>query len=757
MEALASHWRRMLVTLVPVVFALLHATDWLPLGVVQRLDNLLYDARLRATMPGTVDSRIVVVDIDEQSLSEVGHWPWSRDKLARLTDELFVRQQAALVGFDVLFAEADTSSGLDTLQKLAREDLQNHPEFAARVQDLQAQLDFDSLFAQALSGRDAVLGYYFTSDREGRTRGVLPAPVMEDGAMQGASSRVTVWNGYGANIAQLAQAAPQAGFFNSVTDSDGVVRAIPLLAQFDGRYYESLALAMFRRLVGQPSVAPGFVNGAASAGALASIQLRTTDSKTISIPVDDRVTTLVPFRGPGGAQGGSFVYESAADVLAGRLLPAQLAGKIVLVGTTAPGLLDVRATPVGQIYPGVEVHANVLSGLLDGTRLVRPDYAVGFDVLVLVLVGLVLAWVLPLLPAAGAVLLSLGVLAGLVGLNFWLYAGWGLVLPLASALLMVLAAFVLNMSYGYLVESRAKRRLAGLFGTYVPPELVDEMVRRPGSYSMQARNQELTVMFCDMRGFTQMSEHMEPIQLQGLLNGVFSRLTQTISANRGTIDKYMGDCVMAFWGAPVETPEHAHLAVQAALEMAAAVQAMNTANAVNAAPKLAGHTPPPTAISMGIGLHTGVMCVGDMGSDIRRSYTVVGDAVNLGARLEGLSAIYGVSIVASEATRAQAPDFVWQELDTVRVKGKDTAVTIFTPLGRAADITAAQQNALALWAPFLRAYRAQDWDTAEQQLATMLASNVNYFLCGLYSGRIASWRARGFDPAWDGSTHFDTK
>ena len=745
MDVLTSHWRRMLVTLVPVVFALLHATGWLPLAVVQQLDHLIYDTRLRASMPGTLDSRIVVVDIDEQSLAEIGHWPWGRDTLARLTDTLFVQQKVALVGFDVLFADADTSSGLQTLQKLAQETSQSQPGFAAQLRALQPQLDFDGQFAQALTGREVVLGYYFTSDRDGRTRGVLPAPVMGQGAVPGLASQVTAWDGYGANIAQLAHAAPQAGFFNSVTDTDGVVRSTPLIAQFQGQYYESLALAMFRRLLGQPRVVPGLAPGAGGAHSLSSIQLHTGDNQRVSIPVDDRATSLVPFRGPGGPQGGSFTYVSAADVVAGRLPAKQLSGKIVLVGTSAPGLLDARTTPVGQIYPGVEVHANVLSGLLDGTRLVRPDYALGFEVLVLLLVGLLLALVLPLLSAAGAVLLSLGTLVGLVGLNFWLFASWGLVLPLASSLLMVLVAFVLNMSYGYLVESRAKRRLAGLFGTYVPPELVDEMVRRPGRYNMQARNQELTVMFSDMRGFTEMSEHMEPTQLQALLNRVFSRLTQTIRAHRGTIDKYMGDCVMAFWGAPVETTEHAHLAVTAALEMATAVQTLNAANTTTA------------PISMGIGLHTGVMCVGDMGSDIRRSYTVVGDAVNLGSRLEGLSAIYGVTIVASAATRAQAPAFVWQELDTVRVKGKDTAVTIFTPLGWAADTTAAQQNAVALWAAFLQTYRAQDWTAAEQQLVTMQASGVNYFLCGLYAGRIALMRARGFDPAWDGSTHFDTK
>jgi adenylate cyclase len=269
----------------------------------------------------------------------------------------------------------------------------------------------------------------------------------------------------------------------------------------------------------------------------------------------------VPFRGNGGVAGGSFRYISAADVLAKRLEPGSLKDRIVLLGTTAPGLLDLRVTPVGETYPGVETHANVISGLLDGKTFVKPDYAMGFEVVVLTLAGLLLAITLPLLSAPKAVAASVTVIAALVGLNFWLYLSHGLVLPLASALVMALTAFALNMSYGYFVESRSKRELAQLFGTYVPPELVDEMVKDPDSYSMKAANKELTVMFCDMRGFTKMSEQMEPTQLQGLLNDVFSRLTDLIRANRGTIDKYMGDCVMAFWGAPVDTPNHAHLAV----------------------------------------------------------------------------------------------------------------------------------------------------------------------------------------------------
>ena len=275
------------------------------------------------------------------------------------------------------------------------------------------------------------------------------------------------------------------------------------------------------------------------------------------------------------------------------------------------------------------------------------------------------------------------------------------------------------------------------------------MVRRPGRYSMQARNQELTVMFSDMRGFTEMSERMEPTQLQGLLNHVFSRLTQTIRAHRGTIDKYMGDCVMAFWGAPLHTDQHAQLAVQAALDMVAAIDALNAEHRARAqASGVEGAAP----LSIGIGLSTGLMCVGDMGSDVRRSYTVLGDAVNLGARLEGLSKAYRVTIVASETTRQQAAAAVdWLELDKVRVQGRSGAVHIYTPL------QSSDAAANGPWQQFLAAYRQQSWDRAEALLAQAQAAGVYYFLCELYAQRIASLRKASPDTAWDGSTHFDTK
>lgn len=742
-------WRRIAVTLIPLVFALLHISDVLHLQVLERLDNIIYDTRLRVTMPRTLDERIVIIDIDEKSLGQVGQWPWRRDKLAALARELFERQQVSVLGFDVVFAEADESSGLSTLRELAQGPLRNQPGFQEQLERLAPSLNYDALFAQSLQGRPVVLGYYLSGDdRDGITKGALPAPALPLDRLRGLPLIATSWKGYSSNIESLAAAAPTAGFFNSITDEDGVVRSLPLLAEYQGQYYESLALAMFRAVIGSPDIHPGFANPVpnGSHDALQSIVLRA-DGRSLALPVDDQLATLIPYRGPGDARGGSFRYISASDVLEGKLAPGQLKDQLVLVGSTAPGLLDLRVTPVGRTYPGVEAHANVLSAFLDGKNIVRPDYAVGFDALQLLCAGLLLAVALPLLSASSAVLLSGGVVASLVGLNLWLYLAHGLALPLATAVVMALLAFALNMAYGYFVESRSKRELATLFSAYVPPELVAEMVKQPEHYSMQATNRELTVMFCDMRGFTAMSERMEPLQLQALLNEVFSKLTHIIRSHRGTIDKYMGDCVMAFWGAPVATPDHAHLAVSAAMEMAQAIGQINTDHRQRGLPE----------IGVGIGLNTGVMCVGDMGSDIRRAYTVIGDAVNLGSRLEGLSKHYGTAIVVSESAKSLAPQFAWQQMDRVRVKGKAQAVPIYQPLAKLGQLAPRQAEELELWGQFLAAYAAQEWAQCDALLARLKEFKPHSVLHALYAERMASLRLLPYNPDWDSATNFDTK
>ncbi|MDM0106013.1 adenylate/guanylate cyclase domain-containing protein [Variovorax sp. J22R24] len=755
MNALRQRWARIAITLLPIALVVAHVVGAWRLPLLEGLDNFIHDARLRATMPRTLDPRVVIIDIDDASLQQLGQWPWSRDHLARLTTEVMNRQQALVLGFDILFVEPDESSGLDALRRLADGPLQHQIGLAEEIERLAPRLDHDAAFADALSGQRVALGFYFTQTAEPRAKGVLPSPLLLPGAFPEGRSYATRWNGFVGSIPQLERAAPAAGFLNVLLDAerDGIVRSVPLIAQYTGTnaqpgYYESLGLVVYRLAVGADAIVPVFAPAGANTGPppLAALLLKA-GTRSLRIPVDGTASMLVPFRGPGGARGGSFRHISAIDVIRGALPPGELKDKVVLVGSTAPGLEDLRSAPVGAAYPGVEVHANIVSGLLDGRIPAVPDYALGYELVTVLAAGLVLAFGLSLGAAPRAVLIAVVTTVALIAVNTWLFVQAGLVLPLASALAVVGLTFVLNMSWGYLVETRASRNLAHLFGTYVPPQLVNEMRADPARYSMRAESKELTVMFCDMRGFTKLAEQMAPVDLQDFLNAVFSRLTEVISAHRGTVDKYMGDCVMAFWGAPVDMPNHAELAVRAAVEMATAVQALNEAHRQSGRPE----------ISIGIGINSGVMSVGDMGSAVRRSYTVVGDAVNLASRIEGLGARYGVEIVAGEATQRQAPTFVWQELDCVRVQGKMGKARIFTPVARRADASRRQYADLEQWNSVLFAYRAQDWEEGQAMLAPLLAVDAKKVLYQLYAQRLASMSLQPKDLNWDGATRFETK
>ncbi|MFN3375111.1 MAG: CHASE2 domain-containing protein [Burkholderiaceae bacterium] len=736
---------RMCVGLAFVALGVLNTLGVLPQPALEQLDLWWYDVRWSLQAPKSLDPRIVVVDIDEASLNQVGQWPWGRDRLAAMLEELVDRQGVALVGFDVLFAEPDGSSGLRHLEKLAAGPLRDSTAFWAQWRTLAPTLDFDARFARAIASRPVVLGYYFTSDRDGHTRGALPAPALTPRALRGPPLASTHWNGFGANLPELAAAAGHSGFFNAISDRDGVVRSAPVLAEFGGNYYESLSLAMLRQLLERPAVQPVYAQPRPSESfdVLRAVAL-ISGERRFEIPVDTRLAVQIPFRGSGGPQGGSFRYIPAASILDGSLPPGSLAGTVVLVGSTAPGLQDLRVTPAGRVYPGVEVHANLLSGWLDGVTIVQPDYAQGVDLLQQLLLAGGLAIALPWMAPVAAGLATVCVVTGLAVANYLLFVRHGLALPVASCIAMCLVLFLLNSAWGYWVERRAKRGLAERFRTYVPPELVDEMMREPERYSMQARQAELTVMFCDMRGFTALSERMEPLALQQLLNRVFTRLSHAISRQRGTIDKYMGDCVMAFWGAPVSMSDHAERALAAALDMVAAVEDINREHQSQGLP----------AIGVGIGLHTGPMCVGDMGSDVRLSYTVIGDAVNLGSRLEGLCKLYGVSIVASQATRNLCQTERWMELDRVQVKGKQEPVQIFTP---ARPFMVQNADAPAVWHELLNAYRRQDWPQCDVLLARLRSSPAFGGLLELYAQRIQALRDQVLDVDWNGITRLDFK
>ena len=730
------------------------------LGLVDRLDHLIYDARLKATMPGGIDERIVILDVDEKSLAnpELGRWPWSRDRMAQIMDLLFDKYQIKLLGFDVIWAEPDKSSGLENLQNFMRKNAPNDAVLSQSLKKMAPQLDFDARFAKSLDGRAVVLGYYFNSNDDAREIGVLPEPVFFKEDMQNREQDFVFRKGYGANLEKLVNAAPFAGHFNPTVDIDGVIRRVPLLAKYGDDYYESLALSMYRLYLGMqnpnnsgggvlPERIPGLqlipLATESPKGTLLPIEGIAVDKGVI--PVELGTNMLVPYRG----RKQSFRYISLGDIYDSTVPIEALKNKIVLIGTTAPGLADLRATSVGGLYPGVEVHANLLAGLLDfqqGVVKSAPPWMLAAQLLLLLAVGLILSALLANLSAISGLAILLVSLAAAVLSNWWIWSS-GFAMPMASLLILIVLIYVVNVAYGYFVESRQQRQMAGLFGQYVPPELVEKMAENPLKYNMASKKARLTVLFADIVGFTSISEKLTPSELSEFVNGYLTEMSFVIRQSGGTLDKYIGDAIMAFWGAPLEDPEHPNHGVGAALAMQAKLQELKETYRQRNWPN----------ISVGLGLSTGDMTVGDMGSNVRKAYTVMGDAVNLGSRLEGITRQYGVGIIVSEVTQAETTGILYRDIDRVRVKGKDVPITIYEPMGYENDLLASEKERIAQWNEFIQLYRNQDWDRAQTCLNKLMQGEPNCFLYEVYAERITAMRANPPGPDWDGVTKYDSK
>ena len=728
-------WRyapRVLLSLLLAAVLALHAAGVVRIDALERLEVWSYDARLLLTMPHTVDPRVVIVDIDEASLKQLGRWPWSRDKLAALVDTLFDKYAVAAIGFDVVFAEPDPS--LPALEHLAATQLRGHADFATALNQARPLLDFDAQFATALGKGPVVLGYYFTP--YAGSAGALPKPVFAAGAMHGLDQAFTHNLGYGGNLPALQANAAGGGFFNLLADFDGVTRRMQLLQTYQGADYEALSLATLRAAFSAP-LTFAQVGDAGLGNRYARLEL---NADGLYAPVNRHAAAYVPYRAYPGYQ-----YVSAADVLAGRIPPVVLQNTIVLVGATAPGLLDLRVTPLAKSYPGVEIHANLISGMLDNTIRYTPTWAADAQTAVVLVLGILLALVLPRLTPLRGALLSAVLAAVLLAANYWAWQH-KLVLPLATLLVLILGLMLLNMAWGFFAETRAKRQITGLFGQYVPPELVDEMSQDPSRFNMRSESKQLSILFSDVRGFTNISEGLSPQQLSDLLNEFLSAMTAVIHQHQGTIDKYMGDCVMAFWGAPVDNPHHARDAVLAGMEMQAELIELNQRFVAKGWPEL----------HVGVGINTGTVSVGNMGSQFRMAYTVMGDVVNLASRLEGITKFYGAPVVVGEDTRAALPDMNFIELDLVRVKGKDKPVAIFQPLGLNGQIDAATLSMAQKFALALAAYRGQRWDEAETLLRELTsASHVKLY--ELYLERIAYLRQNPPLASWDGVWVYESK
>ena len=709
--------------------------------MLETLDNRLTDTMFRWRGVVKPAQPIVIVDIDEKSLRTIGQWPWPRNTVAKMIRNLGTGG-AKVIGMDIVFAEADRTSPknfVDELQQLLQTQLP--PEALAELKTKEA-LDHDLVLGKAMAATPSVLGYVFQTQNDGlKNQADMPFP---SGATRLAPNSlrygdISLLRAYRAitNVVAVAQGQSE-GFFNVFPDVSGTVRKVPLFMMMDNVPYPSLALEMLRIGSGaQETTIQVSRQGQIRPRDILGIEVGST-----FIPTDERGQLTVNFRGPDH----TYPYLSAADILAGKGLD-RVQGKYVLIGTSAAGLLDLRATPFSNIYPGVEVHATIIDNILSHDPFTHDIFTeIGITYTLLLVGGLglsaLLAYASPLLGGLGGLLLVVGTLVG----NYLFFFSHGQILGLSYPLLTILAIFLVVTLFNYFFEGQKKRFISSAFGHYVSPQIVNQLMEHPERLSLQGEQKNLTVFFSDIRGFTSISEKMTSEELGRFMNEYLTAMSNIVLASKGTVDKFIGDAVMAIWGAPLEDADHAVNCVRAAFKMLAKLKSLQEDWTKRGLPDVA----------IRIGINTGAVSVGNFGSDQRFDYTVMGDSVNLASRLEGANKAYGTSIIISEYTRAALGEgFYCRMLDMVRVKGKDVPVLIYEPLCEG-EPTPELRKATDSFTKALEHYANREFQEATE-IVQALNTAAPSQLYGLYLDRLAHFAGSPPPDDWDGAFTFTTK
>jgi len=679
---------------------------------------------------------VVIVDIDESSLSAFGQWPWPRTILADLLTRLY-EWQAAAIAFDVIFPEPDRSS-LNEAVKHFR-DLDD--DTRGRLLHLPSN---DEVFAQAIGRGNVVLGQAGINAFHPRS---LEKPPETAFATVGPdpSPYLIAFPYILRNLPKLEQAAVGHGLISIRTERDGMVRRVPIVMQAEDKIVPALTLDLLRVATGS-----------------STIMIRTDESGIQSVAVPglelptDRNGRIWVYFGPHDKAR----FVSAKDVVEGNVAPEIFAGKLVLVGTSAIGLLDVKTTPVLSAMPGVEVHAQLLEAALTNSLLVAPSYAIVVEMIGALIGGVVLAL---LAPAASVLMLfaSAALAAGaFVAASWILFSRYQMLFDATFPLIATLSVYMSMVLMGYFREQLDRRRIRSAFAQYLSPTLVEQLANSPQRLVLGGEERVITVLFSDVRGFTTIAETYKdnPHGLTTLMNRFLTPLTNAIMARNGTIDKYMGDAVMAFWNAPLDDPAHESDACHAALDMLERVDALNQEREREASTSGTRFVP----IKIGIGINTGRCTVGNMGSDLRFQYTVMGDSVNLASRLEGQTKAYGLPIlIGSRTAAAVAEQFALLEIDSIRVKGKTEAEVIYAIVGRA-DVAASPEfrSLQDHWAMLRVCYRKQDWTGALKMIDLCHCECERLGLVGLidaYADRMRRLEQRSPTPEWDGVFTAETK
>ncbi|MGY4156987.1 adenylate cyclase [Bradyrhizobium sp. USDA 4461] len=681
---------------------------------------------------------VTIVDIDERSLADprLGQWPWPRTRLADIVINL-TRLGAVVIAFDAVFSEPDRLNpdiAADTFSNLDE-------EMRARLRQLPSN---DSIFAEAIKNSRVVLGESGGPNVRADLNEKLPVTGL---AMLGEEPQRFMFQfpGLLRNVPMLEEAAAGRGLFTIRPERDGIVRRVPMMMVAQGITMPSLTFEMLRVAGGS-----GTILIKADKGGIQSLGI-----KGFAIPTDLYGQLWIHY-----ARRDPSIYVSAVDVLDGRVAPDRIAGKLILIGTSSVGLNDIKTTPVTPAMPGVEVHAQVLESALTGDVVSQPSYGIAIEFLAAMIMGLL---VIAFAPKFGPITLVVvgGMFASvLTGTSWHFYAQHRLLIDFTYPLMSTTAIYLTLIFSAFVREQQQRRQIRSQFVQYMSPALVEQLAQSPERLVLGGEEREMTIMFSDMRGFTSISEtyKSDPQGLTALMNRFLTPLSNAILARKGTIDKYMGDAIMAFWNAPLDDKQHQLNACEAALDMLERVDDLNRAREREA--KDGGHVYVP--LNIGVGLNTGTCVVGNMGSDVRFDYSVFGDSVNLASRLEGQSKEYGFPIiVGSKTALAVKEKFAILELDFIMVKGKKEPEVIYAIAGREDVANSGRfQRLRNLTIEMLACYRGRDWDGAlaaiERGRKTDDARALQS-LYNLYEARIRNFEKYPPPPDWNGAFALTTK
>ncbi len=730
MTARAKIWFLLLISGLVIAAAAVRLVD--PFAV-QALRLIAFDTYQRISpQQYNPELPVRIVDIDEASLSRIGQWPWPRTVMRDLLDKLG-QAGAAVVAFDVQFAEADRTSLEQLVRKLP-------PEEAGRLADVVVgRPTNDEEFAAAIKRTPTVLATALSS-----TPGVL-FPPKAGFAIAGDDPRpfIRSFAGGAGNLPIFEQAAAGIGSINWVPDRDQVLRRVALVYRSGDVFVPTLFAEALRVAQGASTFLLKASNSSGETAFGRESGLNHVKIGDVEVPTDADGGIWLKFRPSEPAS-----YISAANLLAGAVPASEIEGRIILIGSSAPGLLDLRATPLDAALPGVEILAQALEHVVSGHTLTRPDYALALEQFIIISVAGLIALMLAYFSAPVAGLLGMVTIVSLL-IGGWLaFVHLGLLIdPLYPALaLLILLAVATFYVYRQVETQRTEVRRA--FSRYVSPDVVSDIIADPGKLELGGEVRELTLLFCDVRNFTSISEKLSAQELTRFINELLTPLSDTILRNRGTIDKYMGDAIMAFWNAPLSVPNHAAEACRSALEMAARIPELNERWRAEA--EAAGR--PFREVRIGIGINTGNCCVGNLGSVQRFDYSAIGDEVNIASRFEGLAKVYGMTAIVGEGTVRRVPEIPALELDLVRVSGREKPTAIFTFCNLLGGDDVKVRQLQRDHAAFLGAYRSNRWDEAEAAIARCkslgLATLNAYY--EVFRSRISAYRLAPPPADWGG-------